>query len=48
MHMGERESRAIASLGTKMRITQQTRMQGATTTRKLEAHVTTKPWDRIA
>jgi hypothetical protein len=47
-HMAERESRAIASLGTKMRITQQTRVREQTAGRKLEAHVTQKPWDKTA
>ena len=45
-HMAQRESAAIASLGTKMRLTQQTRVREQTATRRLEAHVAAKPWEK--
>ena len=44
-HMAERESRAIASLGTKMRLTQQSRFKETTAGRKADAVSTpTMPW----
>jgi hypothetical protein len=45
-HMAERESRAIASLGTKMRITQQSRMKETTAARKATAAIPDKPWQQ--
>jgi hypothetical protein len=47
-HMAERESRAIASLGTKMRITQQSRMKESTAGRKSAATEPEKPWQQKA
>jgi hypothetical protein len=48
LHMAEREGRAIASLGTKMRITQQTRYKAETAHRKVSnpsSSAAPRPWD---
>jgi hypothetical protein len=47
--MGEREGRAISSLATRMRLTQQSRFQKTTATVKAsDPNSTRKPWQHIA
>jgi hypothetical protein len=47
--MGEREGRAISSLATRMRLTQQSRFQKTTATNKAsDPHASRKPWQHVA